>query len=142
MKSAKKSKAINNANSSLNLLFKEHMIYISVYIFVFIFACTITLLSDVSEKNIYYFSICTFVASGLLCGYISGLKTRKNGITVGLKSVALPSILVIIISLVMNHFDISIVKLIINALLMLLSGVVGGVAGVNTRIKPKKKRVK
>ena len=82
----------------------------------------------------------TFVVSGLICGYFSGFKSRKDGIITGLKSVAVPITLVVLISLVINKFDIDILKMIINTAVMLLSGVIGSIAGVNTRMKPKARR--
>ena len=139
MKKIKKSKAVSSENNAIKAYLKEQIVYISINIIIFIICCTIALISSVSETKIQYFSIGTFVVSALLCGYISGFKHRKNGITVGIKSVSLSTVLIILISLVSNRFDISIIKTVTSITLIIAFGIIGGIAGVNTRIKPKKR---
>lgn len=104
----------------------------SVLIFSFI------LYKTVSTEKLYLplFIICVLI-SGFVSGFISTRKARKNGIITGAASTIL-TVLILSISTVIAEkgFDISVL---IPVLLLIFSGMSGGIAAVNLKRKNKRR---
>ena len=141
MKKSKKAKKIISAdNSELKNNVKMQLLNFIIYAIVFSVCVLISLVSGIKRSNMYYVSMLSFMLSSIICGYIAGFKVRKNGIYIGAVSILLQLVVFLLVSAAINNFKIDILRLVISIILMIISGGIGGILGVNTRLKPKKKR--
>ena len=141
----KKSKALKKKISTSDSLLKKYakvqIMNFIIFIAVFFISALISLLVGIKSSSIFLVSIITFSLSSLICAYISAFRNRKNGICTGILSIALQIVVFELISVIINGFSID-YNILITSAFMILAAVIGGIAGVNTRLKPKIKRGK
>ncbi len=101
------------------------------FLFVFSAACVVF---DVKKEFMNYISFVFIGFTSFTVGFINGIRERKNGMIKGVIS-ALPIIVILfIISILINGFDLD-VNMVFSALFGLLLSAVGGIISVNIRIK-------
>jgi len=77
------------------------------------------------------------IISGVVCGYISAFILKRKGLLVGSFSSFVFGILLFIYKCVNTSFDFE-VKLLVDFIIIILCGAIGGVLGVNNDISRKK----
>lgn len=141
----KKSKLLKNKNICINAdvknFIKTQLINFSVFLLIFLLSSLLCFISGSKKSEIYVVSIISFSLSSFICAYLSALKSRKNGIVTGVSSIVLPVFFFELTSALINGFSID-YQIIVTTLIIIFTASVGGIAGVNTRLKPKKKRGK
>lgn len=140
MKKRKASKRkIQASDSELKKIAVMQLINFAIFTSVILIISVICLLAGIKPSYTYPISLIVFSVSSFICAYISAFKNRKKGIYTGVLSVVLPIAVFEIISVIINSFNIDF-NLLLSSVVMFISAAAGGVAGVNTRLKPKKKR--
>lgn len=87
----------------------------------------------ISEKSYFPLLLICVIASGFISGYISTRKFRKNGLVNGVLSTLLSSIFLLLsITVANNGFN---VFIIIPEIILILSGMSGGITAVNIKRK-------
>ena len=143
MKKGKNTKKIINAdNVELKNKLKILIINFSIYIIIFLIFILICLISGINRSDMNYISLIPFTLSSLICGYVAGFKARKKGLYIGALNILPVLVVFLLISAAINTFEIDILRTVLSIILMIISGGIGGILGVNTRLKPKKKRGK
>lgn len=132
--------AVTKTNKKINPEFigiLKHQSIIFLIFTVIITACCILLFFiNANQQFMRCFSAISISLASFINGYISGRKYRKNGLAVGIIN-NIPSLLIIlIISLILNNFNIDYTVLITIPLNLILSAT-GGIVAVNTRLRVK-----
>ncbi|MBQ3136087.1 MAG: TIGR04086 family membrane protein [Clostridia bacterium] len=124
-------KKINNKAKSF---VKLQIINLIIYLFVFVIISIIAVCSDIGKEKLFYVSLGYLSVSSFASGFVAGFKERKKGIICGMLS-ALPFLLIIcILSIILNKFDID-YNLIISIIAALIFSAVGGIVAVNIKLK-------
>lgn len=89
---------------------------------------------DLSKEYIYYVSLVIFCIAPFLVGFISGVKIRKNGLLVGAIHALPIGLLFVILSAIINGFQIDL-RTLITIAIMILSSAIGGIVSVNIKLK-------
>ena len=124
----------NSTNENIRSYIKIQLLSLSVYITAFLIMCGICLFSDSSDKFDMYFSLFAVAAASFISGFLGGNKTRKNGILSGLICASPSNLIVILISLITVDFKPDI-RLLITALVLILTSVAGGITAVNSHYR-------
>ena len=93
--------------------------------------------ANLSDKTYIPFLTLSIILSGILSGYISTFKIRKNGLVNGAVA-ALPLAVILLVSMSVANNAFALLMLIPCAI-MVVSGAIGGIAAVNIKRKTKKK---
>ncbi len=128
---ATKRKQSSSKTESLNFI-KSQAICLTIYIVVFLLACSICLVADSTDKADIYFCLCSFAVASFISGLIGGNKKRKNGILSGLIYGTPSNLSVILASMIANGFKPDI-RLLVSAAVLTAACAVGGIIGVNMR---------
>ena len=129
-----KMKRTKNENTTLNIFLRVQIFAIIIYITIFILGAFLALAIDIPQKYDYIFSVALFLISSFITGFFAGMKIRENGLLVG-SLYALPmNIVTLLISVIMNSFNISF-NLLITAIMLILFSGIGGIFAVNKRLR-------
>lgn len=135
MKKAKPRKALitKRENPSVNIFFSTQIFAVICYIAVFFIGVLIALAADLPSKYDYIFSLVLFAACSLISGFFAGMKIREKGLIVGVLYTLPANLIVALISLLLNDFNIGI-NLLITFTVLILAGGIGGILAVNKRL--------
>ncbi|MBQ3498682.1 MAG: TIGR04086 family membrane protein [Clostridia bacterium] len=113
-------------------------LYGSLLLVIIIFIFTLILYKAViTEKAYLPLMLLCIIISGFVSGYISTRKYRKNGMITGGVSTTISVIMLLIIMIIANKsFDI---YMIIPEIIMIISGISGGIAAVNIKRRIKRR---
>ena len=134
----KKRKKSDTMNERTKLFIRCQILSAVVYIGLFLICSIIALSTNASKSMMFYISIAAFALSSFVCGFYAGMKTRKNGLQVGLLNALIFNTLVLLVSITVNSFKVDFTAIISYAILLICS-MLGGIAAVNTKQKPKVK---
>lgn len=134
----KKRKKADNMSERTKLFIRCQIFSAIVYTGMFLICSIVALSMNVPKNMMFYLSVAAFAVSSFACGFYAGMKSRKNGITVGLLNALLFNTLVMLISMLVNSFKIDFTT-IISYVILLICSMLGGIVSVNTRQKPKVK---
>ncbi|MBQ2676647.1 MAG: TIGR04086 family membrane protein [Clostridia bacterium] len=104
-------------------------------IFMFLFAAVLTF-SDMSDSAAAVMSMISLAVGSLAAGFVASKLFGKNGLFVGVATGAVLFIIVMIVSMLLSSTGFTI-QSVIKLVLTLISGAVGGVAGVNLKKRKK-----
>ncbi len=121
-------------NDVINTFIRIQLIGSTVYTVIFILFCIIGLSADIKRSYDLILALIAFSLGSFLTALTAGLKIRENGLLVGLVYTLPLNTFVILISLFLSNFDIDF-RVLITTLILLLSGAIGGVTGVNFRFR-------
>ncbi len=127
---SKKSSANSNV---INFLITE-LTYCAVFLLTFLIASGIIYFVDLKRSMVYPAAIFSFCLSAFISGVLCGLKQRKNGLLNALIYVTPINIIIVLISLVFNNFSFD-ANVLVSLLLMIISSIMGGIIGVNIKVK-------
>ena len=135
MKKSKPRKALTSKreNTSANIFFSVQVFAFICYIAVFLIGAFTALVTDISQKYDYIFSLSLFAVCSLLTGFFAGMRIREKGLIVGALYTLPLNATVAFISCILNDFSVGI-NLAITLIVLISAGGIGGILAVNKRL--------
>ena len=121
-------------NDVINTFIRIQLTGLSAYVLIFTLFCIIGLSADIKRSYDMILSLAAFSLGSFLTALTAGLKIREKGLLVGAIYTLPLNTLVILISLFFCNFAVDF-RLLITVLILILSGAIGGVTGVNFRFR-------
>lgn len=130
-KTLKRKKEKRNENTSrLKEYFLCVLFNLIIFTVLFFIAGFICLKTNLSRDNYYLTVLAVSILCSLSCGFSYCRKTGEKGILNGFISVIPATVIITVLSVILSENGIT-VKLPLTAAVMLLSGALGGITGVN-----------
>lgn len=133
------SKNDKKLNKSTSVFLKTQILMIITDIIFLLIGSAIVYSSEIKQKMYFYLSIAIFAIVSFIAGYYSGFKIHHNGLITGVIFCLPANILIILISLILNHFKFDF-SCGISFIILLVASMLGGILSVNTRKKAKVNR--
>lgn len=121
-------------NTVINLFIKIQLLGILIYTVLFLLSSFGAMSADLGAKYDMIISLCTFSLSSFLTALFSGIKIREHGLPVGILYTLPLNTLVVSVSMFLSEFKAD-YRIILTAVLLILSAGIGGITGVNIRFR-------
>lgn len=121
-------------NAVINTFLKIEIIGAFIYFIMFIMSAFIEMSADFKSGSDMIVSLAVFSLCSFLTALIAGVKIRERGLLVGLIYTLPLNTLVLLLSLLFADFSVDF-HFLISVAFLLLSGAVGGIVGVNLRLR-------
>ena len=132
------SKSVNrirkSENAVIHTFIKVQIFGLTIYLLLFLLSGFIVMSADLKHSYDLLFSLATFAVCSFITAFYAGTKIRERGIIVGLIYTLPLNTLVMLVSLIFADFKADYIVL-ISVVILLLSGVIGGITGVNLRLR-------
>ncbi len=124
--------------NSGSLLLKTEILIFIIYLLIFFFISILALISDLSEAYMFPLSVAAFSFASYLSGTFVGLKKREKGLINGVLFTLPVNFVLFFAALISVSFkpDLSII---ISIIIFTFSSAVGGITGVNLKLKKKRR---
>ncbi|MFI3141086.1 MAG: TIGR04086 family membrane protein [Clostridia bacterium] len=134
-----KSKTNKKELSTSTIVFiKTQILFLNLNIIALIISIYACLQLDLARSNIFYASIVSLAFGSFFSSFYAGYKIHKNGLVTGFLFCLPINVLMILISMITNSFEIDLTALIAFFILVVVS-MLGGIISVNITMKAKKK---
>ncbi len=133
-KSGPNLKSRKSENLIINTFVKIQLMGIIIYAVIFLLSSMIAMSADLKQSYDIIISLTTFSMCSFITALFAGLKIRERGLLVGLIYTLPLNSLILLISLCFADFEIDF-RIFLTGLMLLIFGAIGGVAGVNLRLR-------
>ena len=135
----KSSKKRNKLNKTTDVFLKAQIMLLTLYV-LSVLIMSVLIYNMKKEPDMYfYYMIVPYALSNMATAFYSGYKMRKNGLITGLLCCLPINIIITLISLFTNGFNVDFTA-VISVFILLICAMLGGVLSVNTKTKIKPKR--
>ena len=121
-------------NPSVDVFIKVQIFALLMDVLIFALFSYVALISDLPIKYDFLCALVCFAISNFLVGFYTGLKSRQNGLLYGVIYSLPTNVIVILISLILSNFNVS-MNIAITALVLPLCAGIGGIVAVNSRLR-------
>lgn len=136
---AQKNKRRNQTTAKIKSILIEQSLILLCYAGLYSLSAYLSFLTGCLPQQSFYYAIAAFSAAAIVSAAFTAKQAGKNGLFTGLLKTMPCNLCVLAAALILSGFHADF-RIVITTIMLVISAAIGGIVGVNIKVKPKPRR--